>query len=104
MDFGQLFKQAQDMQRKLERIESELKDRVVEGTASGGLVKVYVSGTLQVKGIEIDKEAVDPEDVEALEDLVLVAVRDAVKQAQEMAEESKKAVTGGLAGPLGGLL
>ncbi len=104
MDFGQLFKQAQDMQRKLEKIETELAERVVEGAASGGLVKVFISGTLQLKGMKIDPEVVDPEDVEALEDLIVVAVRDALKQAQEMAEASKKEVTGGLVGPLGGLL
>ena len=75
---GSLLKQAQDMQKRMSSVQTELAERVVEGSAGGGMVKVYVNGMQEVQAVKIDPEAVDPDDVEALEDLVTVAVKQAV--------------------------
>jgi DNA-binding YbaB/EbfC family protein len=80
-----------------------LKNEVVEASAGGGMVSVKVSGDLVVKEVRIDPEAVDPEDVELLQDMVLAATNEAMRSAQELAASKLSAATGGLGGSLGGL-
>jgi len=99
MDLGALMKQAQQMQTDMAKAQEELKGEEVEASAGGGMVKVKVSGDLVLKEIVIDPDAVDPEDVEMLQDLVLAAVNEGIRAAQERAE----AKMGGIAGGLGGL-
>src|SRR3974390_2343992 len=98
----QMLKQVQKMQADMVAAQESLKDEVVDAPAGGGMVKVQVSGDLVVKSIEIDPEAVDPEDVEMLCDMVLAAVNEALRAAQELAAARIGNVTGGLGG-LGGL-
>src|ERR1700733_2436440 len=98
----QLLAQAQKMQQELLAAQESLKDEVVEATAGGGMVTVKVTGDLVIKSIEIDPEAVDPEDVELLQDMVLAAVNEALRSAQELASDKLGGITGGLGG-LGGL-
>jgi DNA-binding YbaB/EbfC family protein len=100
-----MLKQVQKMQADMAKAQEELKNEVVEASAGGGMVTVKVSGDLEVREIRIDPEAVDPEDVELLQDLVLAAVNEAVRSAQELAATKMNAAAGGLAGPggLGGL-
>ena len=95
----QLLKQAQKMQQDMLQAQESLKDEVVEASAGGGMVTVQVTGDLGVKSIKIDPQAVDPEDIELLQDMVLAAVNEALRSAQELAESK----LGGIAGGLGGL-
>src|SRR3954462_3663366 len=104
-NFNKMMKQVQQMQADMAKAQEELKHEVVEASAGGGMVTVKVSGDLEVKEIRIDPEAVDPEDVELLQDMVLAAVNEGVRSAQELAASKLNAATGGLggAGGLGGL-
>jgi DNA-binding YbaB/EbfC family protein len=95
-DMSHLLRQAQQMQSRMAKLESELKERVLEGTSGGGAVKVYVNGGLEVVGVKLAKEAVDPEDVETLEDLVQTAVSQALKKARELKDSEMAKITGGL--------
>ncbi|HEU4702892.1 MAG TPA: YbaB/EbfC family nucleoid-associated protein [Conexibacter sp.] len=101
----QMLKQVQKMQAEMMAAQEQLKDEVVEASAGGGMVTVKVSGDLEVKSIAIDPEAVDPEDVELLQDMVLAAVNEGLRAAQELASKKLGGITGGLGGPggLGGL-
>jgi nucleoid-associated protein EbfC len=101
----QMLKQVQKMQADMMAAQESLKDEVVEASAGGGMVTVTVSGDLVVKSIKIEPEAVDPDDVEMLSDMVLAAVNEGMRSAQELAASKLGAVTGGLGGPggLGGL-
>jgi DNA-binding YbaB/EbfC family protein len=101
----QMLKQVQKMQADMVAAQEQLKDEVVEASAGGGMVTVKVSGDLDVKSIAIDPEAVDPEDVELLQDMVLAAVNEGLRAAQELASKKLGGITGGLGGPggLGGL-
>jgi DNA-binding YbaB/EbfC family protein len=92
------------MQHEMEAAQEQLKHETVEASAGGGMVKVKVSGDLEVKAITIDPAAVDPEDVEILSDMVLAAVNEALRMAQELAARKLGGATGGLdLGGLGGL-
>lgn len=95
-DMGGLFRQAQKMQKDMERIKAELAERVVEGTAGGDMVKAHVNGASEVVGIKINPEAIDPDDVEMLEDLVTAAVNAGLKKSKEMVDKEMGKVTGGL--------
>jgi DNA-binding YbaB/EbfC family protein len=95
----QLLKQAQKMQQDMAQAQEALKDETVEASAGGGMVKVVVTGDLDIKSITIDPQAVDPEDVELLQDMVLAAVNEGLRSAQELAASKM----GGIAGGLGGL-
>ena len=101
MDMGALMKQAQQMQAEMAKAQDELKDEVVEASAGGGVVKVEVTGDLAVQKIEIDPDAVDPEDVEMLQDMVLAAVNEGIRAAQERAESKLGGIAGGGLGGLG---
>jgi nucleoid-associated protein EbfC len=95
----QLLKQAQKMQEDMMAAQESLKDETVEASAGGGMVTVTVTGDLAIKSITIDPEAVDPEDVEMLQDTVLAAVNEGLRAAQELAATKM----GGIAGGMGGL-
>jgi nucleoid-associated protein EbfC len=95
----QLLKQAQKMQQDMATAQEALKNETVEASAGGGMVKVVVTGDLDIKSITIDPQAVDPEDVELLQDMVLAAVNEGLRSAQELAASKM----GGIAGGLGGL-
>jgi len=99
----QMMKQVQKMQAEMMAAQEQLKDELVEASAGGGMVTVKVSGDLDVKSIAIDPEAVDPEDVELLQDMVLAAVNEGLRAAQELASKKLGGITGGLGGPGGGL-
>ena len=93
---GDLVRQAQKMQQKMAEVQAGLKDRVVEGTAGGGMVKVLVNGQQEVVAVKIDPQVVDPEDVAMLEDLILAAARQGLKKAHDMAQDEMAKVTGGV--------
>jgi DNA-binding YbaB/EbfC family protein len=95
----QLLKQAQKMQEDMLAAQESLKDETVEASAGGGMVKVVVTGDLVLKSITVDPQAVDPEDVELLQDMVLAAVNEGLRSAQELAASKM----GGIAGGMGGL-
>ena len=94
-----LMKQAQELQKKLERVQEELGDMEVEATAGGGMVKVVANGKQDILSIQIDPEVVNPEDKEMLEDLVLAAVNEALRKSRELAAEEMGKVTGGIMPP-----
>ena len=96
MNMNNLMKQAQQMQAKLAMLQNELNDREVESSAGGGAVKVKVNGKQQILSITIDKEAVDPNDVATLEELVLTAVNQGLKASQDMVQQAMSKVTGGM--------
>lgn len=91
-----LMKQAQKMQEKIQKAQEELKHKTVEATVGGGMIKVVFNGGQEMVAIEIDKEAVDPDDVETLQDLVLSAVNAGLKKSQEMVQEEMGDITGGM--------
>ena len=95
-NMGAMMKQAQKMQAELARAQEEIKDMTFEATAGGGMVKVVANGDMTVDSIVIDPEAVDPEDVEMLQDMVAAAVNEALRQADEAMEQGMNHVTGGL--------
>ncbi len=93
---GNMMKQVQQMQAKMEKIQAELEQTEVEGTAGGGMVKVTANGKQDIVSITIDPEVVDPDDVEMLQDLILAAVSQARAKAQELQTEKMASLTGGL--------
>jgi DNA-binding YbaB/EbfC family protein len=93
---GNLFKQAQEMQAKLARVQEELARRTVEASSGGGMVRVTVTGQLALSSIKIDPAAVNPEDVEMLQDLILAATNEGLRLAREMAAEEMSKITGGM--------
>jgi nucleoid-associated protein EbfC len=101
-NMNQMLKQVQQMQAEMVKAQEELKQQTVDASAGGGMVKVTVTGDLEIKSIEIDPEAVDPEDVEMLQDMVLAASNEALRSAQELAAQRMGQATGGMGG-MGGL-
>ena len=93
---GNLMKQAQKLQSKMMKLQEELADKTIETTSGGGMVKVVANGKQQIVSIEIEKEVVDPEDVDMLQDLVLAAVNDALAKSQEMVSGEMSKLTGGM--------
>jgi hypothetical protein len=100
-----MMKEVQKMQVEMTRIQEELGIKTVEATAGGGVVRVVISGHLEIKEIAIEPAAVDPDDLEMLQDLVMAAVNEAIRLAQEMSATEMEKVTGGidLSGLPGGL-
>ena len=96
MGMGNLQRMAQQMQQEMQRIEGELRDAQVDGSAGGGVVKAVVTGKQELVSIAIDPSAVDPSDVDMLQDLIVAAVNDALGSSRRLAEEKMSAVTGGL--------
>ena len=103
-EMNQMLKQVQKMQADMAATQEALAAETVEATVGGGVVKATVSGLGTVQSIQIDPSAVDPDDVEMLQDLVLSAVNEGLRLAQELQSTRMSAVTGGLGGGLGGLL
>ncbi|MCF8067913.1 MAG: YbaB/EbfC family nucleoid-associated protein [Desulfobacterales bacterium] len=93
---GNMMKQAQKLQSKMMKMQDELAEKTVETSSGGGMVKVVANGKQQIVSLEIEKEVVDPEDVEMLQDLVLAAVNDALVKSQEMVNAEMGKLTGGL--------
>jgi DNA-binding YbaB/EbfC family protein len=91
-----MIQQAQELQARLAKAQKELAEATVEATAGGGAVTVIVTGQQQVKSIKIAPEAINPEDVEMLEDLVLAAINEGLAKSQDLAAERMRQVTGGL--------
>jgi DNA-binding YbaB/EbfC family protein len=94
----QMLKQAQKMQQQLAAAQAELAEAELTGTAGGGLVTVTITGAGEITAVKIDPKAVDPEDVETLEDLVLAAVHNASEAVRQLTEEKMGPVTGGMGG------
>lgn len=95
-NMNRMMKQVQKMQADMARVQEELGNKTVEATAGGGMVKVVANGHQDIVSISIEPDAVDPEDVEMLEDLVLAAVNEAIRTSREMAGDELGKVTGGL--------
>ncbi len=100
-NMNQMLKQVQKMQEDMMKAQEALANETVEASAGGGMVTVTITGDLVLKDITIDPDAVDPEDVELLQDMVLAAVNEAIRQAQELAAKKMGGLTGGM--DLGGL-
>ncbi|MEX0922378.1 MAG: YbaB/EbfC family nucleoid-associated protein [Rhodovibrionaceae bacterium] len=100
-NLGQMMKQAQEMQSKMEAMQAELAEAELQGQAGGGMVSVTMNGKGVLKQVKIDPKLVDPEDVEMLEDLILAAANDAKAKVEAYAGEKMREVTGGLQLPPG---
>ena len=95
-NMNNLMKQAQKMQRQMEEQQKELEEKEYTATAGGGVVSVTVSGKKEILNVKLDKEAVDPDDSEMLEDLIVAATNEALSQAEEESSEARAKMTGGL--------
>lgn len=95
-NMNNLMKQAQKMQKKMTEMQEELESKTVEATAGGGAVKVTVTGKKELVDIKLAEEAVDPDDIEMLQDLIVAAVNEAMRQADEMVNSQMSQITGGL--------
>ena len=95
-NMGQIMKQAQQFQNKMAKMQEELGDKTVEASAGGGMVTVVVNGRQEVVSISIDKEVIDPEDQEMLQDLIMAALNDGLARAKEMMNEEMGKLTKGL--------
>ena len=93
---GNIMKQAQQMQARIARVQQELENKEIEATAGGGMVTARANGKQQLLDLKIEKDVVDPEDIEMLQDLVMAAVNEAIKKSQEMIQEEMSKVTGGM--------
>jgi DNA-binding YbaB/EbfC family protein len=93
---GNMMKQAQQLQSKMMKLQEELAEKTIDASSGGGMVKVTANGRQQILSIQIEKEVVDPDDVEMLQDLILAAVNDALAKAQEMVSSEMGKLTGGM--------
>lgn len=103
MNMQQLMKQAQKMQQQLAEAQENLEKVTVDASAGGGMVKVTVNGQMQLERITIDPEALDPEDVEVLQDMIMAAVNEGVRGVAEIANKQMGAITGGMGGGFPGM-
>ena len=101
-NMNNLMKQAQKMQRQMEEASKEIEEKEITAAAGGGVVEVTVSGKKEITKIKLDPEAVDPDDVEMLEDLIMAATNEALRQMDEYSQQSMSKITGGIGG-MGGL-
>ncbi len=95
-NIGNMMKQVQQMQEKMQKMQEELEQAEVEGSSGGGMVKIVANGKGDVVSITIDKEVVDPEDVEMLQDLIIAAIAQAKEKSSELQQEQMSGITGGL--------
>lgn len=102
-NMNNLMKQAQKMQRQMEEQQKALEEKEFVSTVGGGAVKLVMNGKREILSLKLDQDAVDPEDVETLEDLIVAAFRDALNQIDEAQSSQMSSLTGGLGGGLGGL-
>ena len=96
---GNIMREAQKLQTEIQKVQEEAKKKTVEATAGGGMVTVVTSGGGEVVSMKIDKEVVNPDDIEMLQDLILAATNEALRRAQEMVNEEMSKLTGGLQMP-----
>lgn len=95
-NMGNMMKQAQKMQREMLKLQEEIEQRTVEASSGGGAVNVVVSGKKDVRSITIEPEVVDPDDIEMLQDLIMAAINEAIRKADEMVAQEMSKLTGGL--------
>ncbi|MBW1894981.1 MAG: YbaB/EbfC family nucleoid-associated protein [Deltaproteobacteria bacterium] len=95
-DMGNMMKQAQKLQSKMLKLQEEMAEKTVEASSGGGMVKVVANGRHQLLSIQIEKEVIDPDDLEMLQDLILAAVNDALLKSQEMVSGEMSKLTGGM--------
>ena len=95
-NMGNMMKQVHKMQQDMAKLQAELEERTVESSAGGGAVNIVATGKKELKEIKIKPEAVDPDDVEMLEDLIIAAVNEALRKAEQMVSEEMAKITGGL--------
>lgn len=95
-NMGKMMKQVQKMQADMAKMQEEMVHKTVETTSGGGMIKVVANGKQELVSIEINPEAVDPEDVEMLQDMILAAVNEALRQSQEMVAKEMSKITGGM--------
>lgn len=93
---GNIMKQAQQMQQKMLKMQEEMAERTVEASVGGGMVTVVANGRSEIISVKIEPQAVDPDDIEMLEDLVLAGVNEALRKAQEMMANEMAKLTGGM--------
>ena len=93
---GDLMKQAQKMQQEMSRIQEESKKKTVEASAGGGMVVATANGAMELVSIKIERDVVNPDDIEMLQDLVIAAVNEALRRAQQMVSEDMSKITGGM--------
>lgn len=99
MNIAQIAKMAQQMQAQMAQVQEELRDTTIEATAGGGAVKVVITGAQELRSVEIDPAAVDPEEIDMLQDLVMTAVNDAIARSKELERERMAGVAGALGVP-----
>jgi DNA-binding YbaB/EbfC family protein len=99
MDLNKMMKQVQQLQSEMLEAQEKLKDEIVEASAGGGMVKVKMTGDLELRELRIDPEAIDPEDAEMLEEMITAAVNEALRSAQELAQSKLGGAAGGLGLP-----
>lgn len=95
-NLGNIMKQAKKMQERMGKLQQELETRTIEAQAGGGMVKVVVNGKFEIVSLQIEKDVVNPEDIEMLQDLVVAAVNEGIRKSQEMASQEMAKITGGL--------
>ncbi|RBP42790.1 YbaB/EbfC family nucleoid-associated protein [Garciella nitratireducens] len=95
-NMGNMMKQVQKMQKEMQKMQSELEEKEVEASAGGGAITVKANGKKMITSIHIEPEVVDPEDIEMMEDLVMAAVNEALRKADEMVNSEMGKLTGGL--------
>jgi DNA-binding YbaB/EbfC family protein len=99
MDMSEIMRQAQDFQQRLSQVQNELAGKIVTASVGGGMVSVTVNGKNELIAIQIDKEVISPEDQSMLQDLIVSAVNEGIKKAQDMAQTEMKKLTGGISIP-----
>jgi DNA-binding YbaB/EbfC family protein len=95
-NFSTIMKQAKKMQEKMGQLQQELETKTVEAQAGGGMVRVIVNGKFEIVSLKIEKEVVNPEDIEMLQDLIIAVVNEGIRKSQEMASSEMAKITGGL--------
>jgi DNA-binding YbaB/EbfC family protein len=95
-NMGKMMKQAQKLQTQMMKMQEEMAGKTIEASAGGGMVRVVADGKQQIVSIQIEKEVVDPDDVEMLQDLILAAANDALAKSQEMVSSAMSKLTGGM--------
>lgn len=98
-NFGNIMKQAKKMQEQIGQLQQELEAKTIEAQAGGGMVRIVVNGKFEIVSLKIEKEVVNPEDIEMLQDLISAAVNEGIRKAQAMASEEMAKITGGLGIP-----
>ena len=96
MDMNEIMRKAQDFQQKISQVQNELANRTVTASVGGGMVSVSLNGKNELLSIQIDKEVINPEDQAMLQDLIVSAVNEGIKKAQDMAQSEMRKITGGI--------